>query len=222
MFPADVAEPLLHKKQQLIAISVINCIVRIVGEVAQLIHHRGEFFVSYINYLEGFLYIGTIIFVTNFELNCLPSWRWQVGALCIFLSWLNFTLFLSQQPTVGIYVVMFLEIIKTFLRMGPMTVLLILAFGQPFFMLLSTVETNVSDKVVFSWRYLKQTDMLQLKHPIRLTLCELEGTRKFLTLNQVITLPFSGVGTVVAVAALAATLFSPILIFIVLTLQFYS
>ena len=103
-----------------------------------------------------------------------------------------------------------------------MTVLLILAFGQPFFMLLSTVETNVSDKVVFSWRYLKQTDMLQLKHPIRLTLCELEGTRKFLTLNQVITLPFSGVGTVVAVAALAATLFSPILIFIVLTLQFYS
>ena len=152
-FPADVAEPLLHRKQQLIAISVliiINCIVRIVGEVAQLIHHRGEFFVSYINYLEGFLYIGTIIFVTNFELNCLPSWRWQVGALCIFLSWLNFTLFLSQQPTVGIYVVMFQEIIKTFLRMGPMTVLLILAFGQPFFMLLSTIETYVSYKVMFS------------------------------------------------------------------------
>jgi len=33
---------------------------------------------------------------------------------------------------------------------------------------------------------------------------------------------FSGVGTIAAVAALAATLFSPILIFIVLTLQFYS
>ena len=45
---------------------------------------------------------------------------------------------------VGIYVVMFEDIIKTFLRMLPMSVLLVLAFGQPFFMLLSTIVLAVS------------------------------------------------------------------------------
>ena len=120
-------------------------------EVGQIIHHRGEYFTSYINYLEGFLYVATIVFVSNFQLDCLPSWQWQLGALCIFMSWINFILFLSQQPTVGIYVVMFQDIIKTFLRMFPMTILLILAFGQPFFMLLSTVITSVSITIVASY-----------------------------------------------------------------------
>lgn len=112
-------------------------------EIGQIIHHRGEYFLQYINYLEGFLYIATIIFVSNFQLQCLPSWQWQLGAMCIFLSWINFIIFLSQQPIVGIYVVMFQDIIKTFLRMAPMATLLILAFGQPFFMLLSVVEIPV-------------------------------------------------------------------------------
>ena len=118
---------------------IINCLVRIGIELIQIVHHRGVYFTSYINYLEGFLYVGTIIFVSDFRLICLPSWQWQLGALCIFLSWINFILFLSEQPMVGIYVVMFQDIIKTFLRMAPMSILLILAFGQPFFMLLSTV-----------------------------------------------------------------------------------
>lgn len=112
-------------------------------EIGQIIHHRGEYFLQYINYLEGFLYIATIIFVSNFQLQCLPGWQWQLGAMCIFLSWINFIIFLSQQPIVGIYVVMFQDIIKTFLRMAPMATLLILAFGQPFFMLLSVVEIPV-------------------------------------------------------------------------------
>lgn len=116
-------------------------------EIVQIYHHLGDYFTEYINYLEVFLYIATIIFVSNFQLNCLPSWQWQLGAICIFLSWMNFILFLSQQPMVGIYVVMFQHIIKTFLRMFPMAVLLILAFGQPFFMLLSTVEIDVSPLV---------------------------------------------------------------------------
>ena len=44
----------------------------------------------------------------------------------------------------GIYVVMFQNIMKTFLRIAPMAILLVLAFGQPFFMLLSVVEIEVS------------------------------------------------------------------------------
>lgn len=98
---------------------------------------------NFINYLEGILYVATIVFVSNFQLHCLPSWQWQLGAMCIFLSWINFILFLSEQPGLGIYVVMFQDIIKTFIYILPMAVLLVLAFGQPFYMLLSVVETNV-------------------------------------------------------------------------------
>ena len=43
---------------------------------------------------------------------------------------------------------MFQDIIKTFLRMAPMATLLILAFGQPFFMLLSVVEVQVIHKMI--------------------------------------------------------------------------
>ena len=139
-------ESLRNDRNRLITCSVIiilNCIARIVMEIAQIIHHRREYFLQYINYLEGFLYVATIVFVSNFQLQCLPSWQWQLGAMCIFLSWINFILFLSEQPVVGIYVVMFQDIIKTFLRMAPMAVLLVLAFGQPFFMLLSVVDVEV-------------------------------------------------------------------------------
>ena len=94
--------------------------------------------------MEGILYIATIVFVSDLQLKCLPSWQWQLGALCIFLSWINFILFLIQLPFVGIYVVMFQEIIKTFLPMAPIAILLVLAFGQPFFMLLSVVDAEVS------------------------------------------------------------------------------
>lgn len=137
----------LHSdKKRLIICSVIiiiNCVARIAIEILQIIHHHHEYFLHFINYMEGFLYFATIVFVSNFQLHCLPSWQWQLGAMCIFLSWINFILFLSEQPVVGIYVVMFQDIIKTFLHMAPMAILLVLAFGQPFFMLLSVIDAEV-------------------------------------------------------------------------------
>ena len=144
---SDVVRRLQQDRNHLITCSVIiilNCIARLILEILQIIHHIRDYFLHVINYMEGVLYVATIIFVSNFQLHCLPSWQWQLGAICIFLSWINFILFLSEQPAVGIYVVMFQNIMKTFLRIAPMAILLVLAFGQPFFMLLSVVEIEVS------------------------------------------------------------------------------
>ncbi len=122
------------------SIIVIICLSRIIVELFQLSFYSGEYLTSWINLIEGFLYVGTIIFVlSDFEYTCLNSWRWQLGALCIFLSWINFVLFMSKEPTFGIYVIMFQEVLKTFLKTIPMSTLLIFAFGQPFYMLLSPV-----------------------------------------------------------------------------------
>ena len=147
----DVVRELRRDRTRLITCSVIiilNCAARIIIEILQIVHHRRDYFLHFINYIEGVLYIATIIFVSNFQLQCLPSWQWQLGALCIFLSWINFILFLSEQPVVGIYVVMFQDIIKTFVKIAPMALLLVLAFGQPFFMLLSVVEATVSAQYI--------------------------------------------------------------------------
>ena len=133
---------------------VTICLMRIIVELFQLVFYSGEYLTSWINLIEGFLYVGTITFVlSDFSYICLNSWRWQLGALCIFLSWINFVLFMSKEPTFGIYVVMFQEVIKTFLKTIPMSTLLILAFGQPFYMLLSpvVVEAAVSNMLDFNY-----------------------------------------------------------------------
>ena len=122
----------------------------IIVEMFQLVFYSGEYLTLWINLIEGFLYVGTIVFVlSDFEYTCLISWRWQLGALCIFLSWINFVLFMSKEPTFGIYVVMFQEVLKTFLKTIPMSTLLIFAFGQTFYMLLSPVIVeNVVSRIL--------------------------------------------------------------------------
>lgn len=125
------------------ALIVTICLLRITVELFQLFIYSGEYLTSWVNLIEGFLYFGTIVFVlSDYEFCYLINWRWQLGAFCIFLSWINFVLFLSQEPTFGIYVIMLEVMIKTFLKTIPMTALLILAFGQPFYMLLSPVTVN--------------------------------------------------------------------------------
>lgn len=128
------------------AVIVVICLYRIFTEITQMISNFKEYFFEFLNYVEIFLYVSTIIFVANGSFECLTGWRWQLGALCIFLSWLNFVFFLRLQPKFGIYVIMFEEIISTFLKVLPLALLLILAFGQPFFILLGPiiVESDVN------------------------------------------------------------------------------
>ena len=68
------------------------------------------------------------------------------GALAIFLGWLNLIVFISKFPGTGIYVVMFLDIFYTFLRLFFLSILLVIAFGLAFYMTFSepTCAADVS------------------------------------------------------------------------------
>jgi len=112
----------------------------------QFAHQLHVYLLKMSNYIEIILYIGLTIFVIYdfHQLVCLPSWQWQLGAVCMFLIGFNLVLILHQQTLFGIYVVMFQNILGTFIRVIPTALLLILAFTQPFFMLLSVVQTSVS------------------------------------------------------------------------------
>ena len=129
----------------------MSCFVRGIFEFMQFYYHRYLYLLKTSNYIEIILYLGLLIFVGYdfIQLVCLPSWQWQLGAVCMFLIGFNLVLILHQQILFGIYVVMFQNILETFIGVIPTAFLLIMAFTQPFFMLLSVVKTTVSHIILW-------------------------------------------------------------------------
>ncbi|KAF7260928.1 hypothetical protein EG68_03266 [Paragonimus skrjabini miyazakii] len=71
------------------------------------------------------------------ELGVKPNWQWQCAAVGIFLSWLNLLLFLRRIPLLGIFVLMFTVIMRTFAKFSVVFFLFILAFAFGFYTVLS-------------------------------------------------------------------------------------
>ncbi len=65
-------------------------------------------------------------------------WQWQIGAMVVVLAWLNLLGDIRQMPFLGIYVIMFFDIFKTFLRFVGVFLVFIIAFGLGFHALLIT------------------------------------------------------------------------------------
>jgi len=98
------------------------------------------------NYFQLALYIMTAIFIFDFdECWCATTWQWQIGALAVFLSWFNFILVLRSMPHAAVPINIFLSICVTFLKLIFLPIMLVLAFGIPFYMIF--VRTTDSHKV---------------------------------------------------------------------------
>ena len=130
-----------QKYQFLIAsalLTILFALVRIAVEVIQLIKHPLEFFQDWVNWLEMPLYLCSVIFAFVFATPCLcvHDWQWQLGAVSVFQAWMVLITFLQKLPVTGVYIVMFYNIIWTFLKIVFLAVLLIIAFALAFYMLL--------------------------------------------------------------------------------------
>ena len=117
-------------------------------EVLQLIERRWKYLKDVDNYFQLALFSSTLIFIYGFDNHywCSNIWQWQIGAVAVFLSWLNFIFILKYTP----YVIagpinMFLSICVKFLQLILLPVLLILAFGVPHYMVF--VRTTSSSEV---------------------------------------------------------------------------
>ncbi|XP_074658298.1 transient receptor potential cation channel subfamily A member 1 homolog isoform X1 [Tubulanus polymorphus] len=98
------------------------------------------------NFIEWVMYVTAILLVMDFtdcqsEIGIREAWQWQVGAASIFLAWIDLVLFIRKVPRFGIYVVMFTDVFRTFLRFFVVFVLFILAFAFAFYMLLQNQVT---------------------------------------------------------------------------------
>jgi hypothetical protein len=60
-----------------------------------------------------------------------------MGAVTVTLAWLNLLSAIRQLPHLGIYVIMFFDILKTFFKFAVVFIVFIIAFGLGFHILLS-------------------------------------------------------------------------------------
>ena len=117
---------------------MLVALVRLAVEVFQLIRHPLEYIKDWVNWIEIPLYICSILFLFVFATPCLCaySWQWQNGVVSVFLAWMILIAFLQKWPVTGVYILMFLNIIVTFLKVVFLALLLIIAFALAFYMLL--------------------------------------------------------------------------------------
>ena len=109
---------------------------RLLLEGIQLKIHFPYYFLDWINWMEIVLYLCSIIFVWVFHVDCLCplTWQWQIGVVAVFLGWIDLIVFISKFPLTGIYVLMFIKILITFLKILILSVLLVIAFGLTFYL----------------------------------------------------------------------------------------
>ncbi|XP_074843185.1 transient receptor potential cation channel subfamily A member 1 isoform X2 [Carettochelys insculpta] len=105
-------------------------------EIFQLFQQKLKYLLDCSNLLDWTIYTSSIIFVSSLFVNTPVGLQWECGAIAVYLSWMNFLLYLQRFESYGIYIVMFWEILRTLLRIAVVFFFLILAFGLSFFVLL--------------------------------------------------------------------------------------
>uniref|UniRef100_A0A8D2PXJ0 Transient receptor potential cation channel subfamily A member 1 n=1 Tax=Zosterops lateralis melanops TaxID=1220523 RepID=A0A8D2PXJ0_ZOSLA len=120
---------------------LIMSVLGICKEIFQLIQQKLKYLLDYSNLLDWTIYTTSIIFVSSLFINTPAHLQWECGAIAVYLSWMNFLLYLQRFENYGIYVVMFWEILRTLIRIAVVFFFLILAFGLSFFVLLGSQQT---------------------------------------------------------------------------------
>ena len=117
-------------------IVIFMALIRLILEVIQLILQFPRYFLDWINWVEVVLVITSIIFVWVFHVDCLCplEWQWQIGVVAVFLGWIVLIAFVSKFPLTGIYVLMFVNVLYTFLKVLLLSILLVVAFGLSFYL----------------------------------------------------------------------------------------
>uniref|UniRef100_A0A3Q3VT07 Ion transport domain-containing protein n=1 Tax=Mola mola TaxID=94237 RepID=A0A3Q3VT07_MOLML len=115
----------------MVMVLVMN-IYTIGKEVLQISQQRWRYFRDYSNQYDWSSAILCLLFIIPIMLNAEGSLHWQAGALAVLNAWIGFLMYLQRFEGVGIYVVMFWEIMKTLVRVIILFFYLMLAFSLAF------------------------------------------------------------------------------------------
>uniref|UniRef100_A0A914UQL6 Ion transport domain-containing protein n=1 Tax=Plectus sambesii TaxID=2011161 RepID=A0A914UQL6_9BILA len=114
----------------------IFIVINIFKEIMQIYEQRLAYIFNSVNYTEWTLYLTSAAFVFPLFFGDLSSVHWQCATVAVFLAWFNLLLYFQQLSAIGIYVVMFLRILSTVIRVIAVFSVLVIAFGLTFHILL--------------------------------------------------------------------------------------
>lgn len=125
-------------------ISGVAILIYILGnavrEVVQIYQQKWHYLLEPANFISWLLYMCATVMVSCIFWGQITEEHYSAASMTVFLSWFNLLLFLQRFDQVGIYVVMFLEILQTLIKVLMVFSILIIAFGFAFFILLSNVS----------------------------------------------------------------------------------
>ncbi|XP_060809510.1 transient receptor potential cation channel subfamily A member 1 [Amyelois transitella] len=129
-------ETLVAMYTSTVAILVYNaiCLGREAYNVKQ---QKWHYLVDPSNFVSWPLYLCSSLMVFPTVLGNYSDIQFSAASVTVFLSWFELLLLLQRFDQVGIYVVMFLEILQTLIKVLMVFSILIIAFGLAFFILLS-------------------------------------------------------------------------------------
>lgn len=112
-------------------------------EFLQIYQQKYMYFMDPINLVTWLLHFSALVMVVPIFGGTVYDVQFSCASLAVFLSWFNLLLLLQRFDQVGIYVVMFLEILQTLIKVLMVFSILIIAFGLAFYILLSRVSKVV-------------------------------------------------------------------------------
>ena len=122
-------------------IATLLAVIKLAWELFKL-RHLLDYLSSWVKWVKAPLYLFSIIFVAvgpHFD-----HWSWQLGVVAIFLGWIVLIGYLQEWAFTGVYVLMLVHIIKSFLKVAFLAFLLVFAFGLTFYMQFFQLKEMVS------------------------------------------------------------------------------
>ncbi|XP_042871223.1 transient receptor potential cation channel subfamily A member 1-like [Penaeus japonicus] len=109
-----------------------------IKEAFQIYYHRIKYLAEPINFVEWTMFLTSICMVMPVFLG--TTWhnqQYNSAALAVFCAWFILLIYFQRFDRIGIYIVMFLEILNTLLNVLLVFSVLIVAFGLAFYILMS-------------------------------------------------------------------------------------
>ena len=130
-------------------VSIFLALARLILEIIQLLLHFPHHILDWVNWIEILLFIASIISAWVFHADCLClfDWQWELGVVAVFLGWMTLIIFIAKFPLTGVYVLMFVNILYTFIRVLLLSILLVVAFGLSFYLVFNQPELEVGSPI---------------------------------------------------------------------------
>ncbi|KAJ2954172.1 hypothetical protein O0L34_g2404 [Tuta absoluta] len=109
----------------------------LIREIYNVKQQKWHYMLDPSNLVSWMLYISSVLMVFPTLMGNSNDLQFSAASITVFLSWCELLLLLQRFDQVGIYVVMFLEILQTLIKVLMVFCILIIAFGLAFYVLLS-------------------------------------------------------------------------------------